>query len=335
MTRNPSLIRSSEIGTEIGTAVRVRIPLLVVISREPLAAELLGTDDRARLAGLTPQRAADFLASRRAARLARSITGAGTANRGTRPGSHVSSAHSGGVGVCATVLPPAPAELVGLGVDIEPARAASARAARFYLRGPELDWLTSSATSAEHRSEQQVRLWTTKEALFKADPGNRTTILQSYLLLDPGSELGAARRIAAGTGGDAPAFGYIHARLAELHLSTAVALRTSPQLTGTARQRWQGRNVSGPTITFDAVAERISAVLSIPRDRLTPQSTLADLAADSFLLVEMVVDLQEEFDSVFTQAELRQVTELGDLVGLLQRHAGGGATAAVDGQFGR
>lgn len=326
VTRNPS--RSAE----IVPGARLRIPLLVVISRVPLDAARLAADDRARLAGMTTRRAADFLASRRAERIARAITDAST-SRDTA--CRTSLAHSEGVGVCVAPLPAVPAELIGVGVDIERPRAASARAARFYLRRPELDWLTAAATSAEDRSEQQVRLWTTKEALFKADPANPTTVLQSYLLLDPGSELGAARRIAAGTGSGAPTFRYIHARLAELHLSVAVALRTPPQLTRTGMQRWQGGNVSGPTITFDAVAERISAVLSIPRDRLTPQSTLADLAADSFLLVEMVVDLQEEFDSVFTQAELRQVAELGDLVALLQRHAGGGAPAAVDGQFGR
>lgn len=81
-------------------------------------------------------------------------------------------------------------------------------------------------------------------------------------------------------------------------------------------------------ITFDAVAERISAVLSVPVESLTPDSTLADLAADSFLLVEMVVDLQEEFDSIFTQAELRHVTRLSELVSLLQANADGSVAAA-------
>jgi acyl carrier protein len=71
-------------------------------------------------------------------------------------------------------------------------------------------------------------------------------------------------------------------------------------------------------------------VLSVPVERLTPDSTLADLAADSFLLVEMVVDLQEEFDSIFTQAELRQVTKLSELVSLLQAYAGDGSVAAAD-----
>ncbi len=75
------------------------------------------------------------------------------------------------------------------------------------------------------------------------------------------------------------------------------------------------------TVTFDRVAERISATLSVPLSDLTPRTTLADLAADSFLLVEMVVDLQEEFDATITQAQLREVTNLGELVGLLRAPA--------------
>jgi len=72
------------------------------------------------------------------------------------------------------------------------------------------------------------------------------------------------------------------------------------------------------TITFDQVAERVSATLSVPVDKLTPETSLHDLAVDSFRLVEMVVDLQEEFDSMFTQAELKQLVTLGELYELLR-----------------
>jgi acyl carrier protein len=72
------------------------------------------------------------------------------------------------------------------------------------------------------------------------------------------------------------------------------------------------------TITFDRVAERISVLLSVPVEKLTPETELHDLGADSFRLVETVVDLQEEFDSMFTQAELKQVTTLAQLVELLR-----------------
>jgi acyl carrier protein len=72
------------------------------------------------------------------------------------------------------------------------------------------------------------------------------------------------------------------------------------------------------TVTFELVAERISMFVSVPADKLTPQTSLDDLALDSFRLVETVVDLQEEFHSMFTQAALQQVSTLGDLVDLLR-----------------
>lgn len=71
------------------------------------------------------------------------------------------------------------------------------------------------------------------------------------------------------------------------------------------------------TVTFDLVAERISTLLSLPVEKLTPGTALQDLALDSFRMVEMVVDLQEEFGSIFAQAELQLVATLGDLFKLL------------------
>jgi acyl carrier protein len=76
------------------------------------------------------------------------------------------------------------------------------------------------------------------------------------------------------------------------------------------------------TITFEAVTSRIAEVLRIQASTLTPQTMIKDLAADSFMLVEMIVDLQEEFDAVFTQARLREIGNLSELVELLQDAAG-------------
>jgi acyl carrier protein len=71
-------------------------------------------------------------------------------------------------------------------------------------------------------------------------------------------------------------------------------------------------------VTFELVAERISTLLSMPAEKLTPETVLQDLALDSFRMVETVVDLQEEFGSVFSQTELQQVSTLGDLFKLLR-----------------
>jgi acyl carrier protein len=72
------------------------------------------------------------------------------------------------------------------------------------------------------------------------------------------------------------------------------------------------------TVSFEQVAAHVGDTLSIPAQDLTPDTVLRDLAADSFMLVEMVVDLQERFDAMFTQEELNEVRTLGELVQLLR-----------------
>jgi acyl carrier protein len=72
-----------------------------------------------------------------------------------------------------------------------------------------------------------------------------------------------------------------------------------------------------PTVTFETIAARLGTRLSVPPGGLTPRTALADLAADSLDLVEILIDLQEEFGVSLTQADLRTVLTLGDLVALL------------------
>jgi acyl carrier protein len=171
----------------------------------------------------------------------------------------------------AAVLLDGPA--AGIGVDLEHDRPVSPRMARFYLHDDELT------------QQDLLRLWTVKEAMFKADPGNHDRMLRDYRADDPG-------------------YPHVSTRILGGWLTVAARLARSRMTTS--------------AITFDAVAGRIAAVLNVPESRLTPGTTLQDLAADSFLLVEMIVDLQEEFDAAFTQASLREVGNLGELVELLR-----------------
>ena len=72
------------------------------------------------------------------------------------------------------------------------------------------------------------------------------------------------------------------------------------------------------SITYEEVTARMADVLSVPAGRLTPDTTLAELVNDSFLLVEMAVELQEEFDVLFTEADVKDLHTVGDLVELLR-----------------
>ena len=74
-------------------------------------------------------------------------------------------------------------------------------------------------------------------------------------------------------------------------------------------------------ITFDDVIARMADVLSLPAERLTPGTTLAELVTDSFLLVEMAVDLQEEFGVLFNESDVKDLHTVGDVVSLLQGRA--------------
>lgn len=81
------------------------------------------------------------------------------------------------------------------------------------------------------------------------------------------------------------------------------------------------------TISYDAVAERIYQILSVPAGTLTPETRISELVADSFQLVEMVIDVQEEFDVVFTRSQLTEVGTVHDLVELLRAESGAVADA--------
>ena len=67
---------------------------------------------------------------------------------------------------------------VGLGVDFEDERPVDPRVARFYLR--------------DHEQGDLLRLWTVKEALFKATPDNGDATLLDYEVADPEALAGTA-----------------------------------------------------------------------------------------------------------------------------------------------
>jgi acyl carrier protein len=290
--------------------VRKRLTVLAAATTRPLALAELTTRESCHLASLAGEsRRRQWLTSRRALRLILGVTGLPYRTTGcTFPHRRLSLAHTDGAGIAAAAVGAIPATLTGIGVDIEPKRDADPRTARFFLSEREQAWLNSVPLQA--RAEHQVRLWTVKEALFKADTANQRSILRDYTVLRPAADKGCGLKGPPAKRDPAAVFGYVHTRLAGVHLSIAAAFRRDRP---TPR-----RDMRTSVITFEDVAERISATLSIPVSELKPKTTLQDLAADSFLLVEMVIDLQEEFDAMFTQTELREVANLSDLVDLLR-----------------
>jgi hypothetical protein len=100
----------------------------------------------------------------------------------------------------------APGAALGIGVDLEMRTGMREGAERFFLCAEETAWLL--ARPRESRGRERVRLWTVKEALYKANPRNEGTLLGHYLLEEPGTSAGTAR------GKDDPAARYLYASVA-------------------------------------------------------------------------------------------------------------------------
>ncbi len=65
------------------------------------------------------------------------------------------------------------------------------------------------------------------------------------------------------------------------------------------------------------VIRAMAKFLRVPVEKLGDDQVLTELVTDSFVLVEMVIHLQEEFGVRFGQEELKGVRTVGDLTRLI------------------
>lgn len=80
--------------------------------------------------------------------------------------------------------------LNGIGVDFEIDRRPHPESGRFFLTEEECDWMRRQ--KASDRPARLIRLWTVKEALFKADPNNAGALLSDYRIENPAAWRGRA-----------------------------------------------------------------------------------------------------------------------------------------------
>lgn len=66
-----------------------------------------------------------------------------------------------------------------------------------------------------------------------------------------------------------------------------------------------------------AIKQRISATLQIPVARLKDEALIAEIVTESFAVVEMVIDLQEEFGIRLGQEDLKSIKTIGALAALI------------------
>ena len=87
--------------------------------------------------------------------------------------------------------------------------------------------------------------------------------------------------------------------------------------------------MSVPADFARAVTARLAILLSVPVDSLAPATPLREVISDSFMLVEVSVDLQEEFDVILRQEDLAGVVTVADLTALLHSRLVAAADEAV------
>ncbi len=77
--------------------------------------------------------------------------------------------------------------------------------------------------------------------------------------------------------------------------------------------------------TVEDVCRHIAELLEVPERRARPDVVLTDLVSESFRLVEMAIELQEDYQVVFSQADMKQLTTVGDLAELVRSRVQPGA----------
>lgn len=73
--------------------------------------------------------------------------------------------------------------------------------------------------------------------------------------------------------------------------------------------------------TTEEIMGRIAATLGAEGSCVRPDVALADLVSESYRLVELAIELQDDYDVIFTQADLSAISTVADLAELVRSRA--------------
>jgi acyl carrier protein len=71
-------------------------------------------------------------------------------------------------------------------------------------------------------------------------------------------------------------------------------------------------------ITAQAVRTKIANTLAIAPTRLTDNTLLTDLSVDSLALIELAIELEEDYGVAFEQSDLEALHTVGDVAALVE-----------------
>jgi acyl carrier protein len=73
--------------------------------------------------------------------------------------------------------------------------------------------------------------------------------------------------------------------------------------------------------TFDRVKKIIVDRLGVDESKVTPEATFKDdLGADSLDIVELIMELEDEFDMEISDEDAEKISTVGDVVTYIESH---------------
>ena len=69
----------------------------------------------------------------------------------------------------------------------------------------------------------------------------------------------------------------------------------------------------------EKIRQKIAGFVTQPPEKITDDRILTELVTESFLLVELVIELQEEFHARLMQEDLQSVKTVGDLISTVEK----------------
>ena len=66
----------------------------------------------------------------------------------------------------------------------------------------------------------------------------------------------------------------------------------------------------------ELIKTQMSGILNLPVESLEDDADLASLVNNSFILIELIIELQEEYNVRFGQSDMQDVNTVGELVNL-------------------